>query len=121
MGNRYNKKYFTDEERIQAKKLKSRIYVKKYKERYPERVRLAKKKCPSFNKDKYWRNKIIERDGNCCANCGSRENLTLEHIIPKCIGGEYSYANLKILCSKCNSKTYHDLVKKALKYYFRLN
>ena len=66
-----------------------------------------------------WREKIIKRDGRFCKNCKAVDNLTLEHKIPECIGGEYSYENLIILCLKCNMKKYKELVKEALEYYFK--
>ena len=62
--------------------------------------------------------KLIERDGAKCKNCGTKEDLTIEHKIPQCIGGEWSQENLEILCRICNIKAYNSLVKKALKLYF---
>lgn len=37
-----------------------------------------------------------------CAQCGSKENLTVDHIIPKAEGGSEAITNLQILCSNCN-------------------
>jgi 5-methylcytosine-specific restriction endonuclease McrA len=71
------------------------------------------------NKDKrVWFKRISIRDGLVCRKCGQTENLTLEHKIPRCVGGKYSFDNLEILCLKCNMNNYHELVKKALKFYF---
>ena len=67
-----------------------------------------------------WLDRIIKRDGKKCRKCGTSESLTLNHKIPRCIGGEYSYENLEILCRVCNIKDYHSLVKKALKSYFNI-
>ncbi len=66
-----------------------------------------------------WMKKIIKRDGAFCKKCKTTKDLTLQHIKPRCIGGEYSYDNLEILCQTCNIKDYHQLVKKALTYYFK--
>ena len=49
------------------------------------------------------------------------EDLTIQHIIPRCIGGKTNYENLEILCFKCNIQDYHLLVKKALEFYFKFN
>ncbi len=38
-----------------------------------------------------------------CSICGSTENLTLDHIIPKSKGGSDDSDNLRILCNRCNS------------------
>ncbi len=68
-----------------------------------------------------WFKRIIKRDGAICRKCNTTENLTLNHKIPRCIGGENSYENLEILCQPCNLREYHSLVKKALKSYFNIS
>lgn len=47
---------------------------------------------------------VFERDNFTCAKCGSRRNLTADHIIPESNGGETSASNLQTLCRSCNSK-----------------
>lgn len=46
---------------------------------------------------------VIERDGKC-AQCGSTENLTIDHIVPLVKGGTNAPLNLQTLCKKCNFK-----------------
>ena len=105
------------------------VYMNEYARRNPDKVkeyrlksrlnlRLKGKKYPS--QKQIWFKKIVERDGNMCKECGTTENLTIEHKIPKGIGGKDSYKNLEILCLKCNMKRYKELVNKALKQYFNL-
>ena len=50
------------------------------------------------------RNKIFERDGNKCKNCGSETDLCIDHIIPFSRGGTTNQKNLQILCRTCNIK-----------------
>ena len=108
-------------------KSKGYVWQKTYRARNLESIRLHQrvrnKKSPQthgFRSIKIrWMKRLIERDGEKCAKCGTKENLTLEHIIPQCIGGKYEENNLKILCFLCNIKTYHQLVKEALKFYFQ--
>ncbi len=50
------------------------------------------------------RNEIYERDGWKCLECGSIENLTLDHIIPFSRGGKTEKNNLRTLCRRCNTK-----------------
>ena len=51
-----------------------------------------------------YRELVIEFLGNRCIDCGSQEELELDHIIPKYIGGKNRLANVQILCKKCHSK-----------------
>lgn len=38
-----------------------------------------------------------------CAYCGSKESLTVDHVVPKCRGGDDAKSNLLPACSTCNS------------------
>lgn len=48
--------------------------------------------------------KIFDRDGNKCLECGSTDNLTIDHIKPKAKGGKNTQDNLQTLCKSCNGK-----------------
>ena len=50
------------------------------------------------------RDDIIERDGGCCLWCGIEDNLTIDHIIPRVLGGPDTYMNYQTLCMSCNLK-----------------
>lgn len=58
---------------------------------------LRRKSVPS-------RNGILKRDRNTCQYCGSRYQLTLDHVIPKSRGGEDTWSNLVTSCHPCNNK-----------------
>jgi 5-methylcytosine-specific restriction endonuclease McrA len=51
---------------------------------------------------KTYKKKFLKRKFGKCANCGSIENLTIDHIIPRCLGGSGRWKNLQVLCEKCN-------------------
>lgn len=49
------------------------------------------------------RHNIFKRDLHRCVYCGSRRELTLDHVIPKSKGGKSTWTNLVTACKSCNS------------------
>ena len=45
---------------------------------------------------------IKARDGYSCVYCGSSENLTIDHVRPKCKGGQDIASNCVTACRSCN-------------------
>jgi len=50
------------------------------------------------------RQNIFKRDNNECQYCGTRRDLTLDHVIPSSKGGLHSWTNLVTACKKCNAR-----------------
>jgi 5-methylcytosine-specific restriction endonuclease McrA len=51
------------------------------------------------------RKNILLRDSFQCQYCGKTDQpLTIDHIVPRSRGGEYSWENLITACPRCNSK-----------------
>ncbi len=50
------------------------------------------------------RDNVFKRDGYKCLYCGSKKDLTLDHVLPKARGGKTSWNNLATACKICNSK-----------------
>ncbi|MEH0155667.1 HNH endonuclease [Limibacter armeniacum] len=50
------------------------------------------------------RQNIFKRDNFSCLYCGSKNNLTLDHVIPRSRGGQSTWKNLVTACKSCNSK-----------------
>lgn len=54
---------------------------------------------------KFNRRNIYARDETCCQYCGKRYNsseLSLDHVIPRRMGGPNSWQNIVCCCLKCN-------------------
>lgn len=46
---------------------------------------------------------VIARDGHRCRYCGATDDLTIDHLIPRCRGGNDKPSNLVVACRSCNS------------------
>ncbi len=49
------------------------------------------------------RQAVFQRDNHHCKNCNSSENLTVDHIKPRVLGGSNDIDNLQCLCKRCNT------------------
>ena len=71
----------------------------------PSVVRLWQYKKVPFKRIMLTRKNIITRDGNRCQYCGTAKGpMTVDHIIPKTMGGRDSWENLVCSCARCNNK-----------------
>ncbi|MET9492104.1 TerD family protein [Nocardia sp. NPDC006630] len=48
------------------------------------------------------KSRVWQRDGGSCQQCGDKQYLEFDHVIPWSQGGATSVDNLQILCRKCN-------------------
>ena len=55
-----------------------------------------------------WRRDIKEKWNWQCAYCGDKDNLTIDHIVPRCKGGSDFTKNVVCCCSKCNQRKGHE-------------
>jgi hypothetical protein len=58
--------------------------------------------------------RILARDGHRCAECDATEKLSIDHIVPRSLGGDSSDKNLRVLCKSCNSKKRNRLQADAV-------
>lgn len=49
-----------------------------------------------------WKEKIKIRDGHKCVYCGSKDDLTIDHVIPLSRGGSKNQLNCVTACYFCN-------------------
>jgi hypothetical protein len=54
-----------------------------------------------------WRQNIKDAWNHECAYCKSKENITLDHVIPQCKGGLDIKTNVVACCHSCNQSKAH--------------
>jgi len=55
-----------------------------------------------------WRQHIKEQWNHECAYCGSGDNLTIDHVIPRSKGGTDFTKNVVCCCHDCNQSKGHE-------------
>jgi 5-methylcytosine-specific restriction endonuclease McrA len=68
----------------------------------PSVVRLYRYVYFPYRKVTLSRFNVYKRDDYKCVYCGSKNQLTLDHVIPKSRGGANSWNNLVTCCMECN-------------------
>src|SRR5581483_129726 len=53
---------------------------------------------------KITRRAVFARDNWTCQYCGSRANLTVDHVVPRSKGGTSSWENIVASCAPCNHR-----------------
>ncbi len=71
--------------------------------RIPSVVSLKTYIKPSRN-PAFTRFNVFLRDRFICQYCGSREDLTFDHLVPRSKGGQTTWENVVAACSPCNLK-----------------
>ena len=71
----------------------------------PSVIRLAYQVRRPRPQPKLTRVEIFNRDHYTCQYCGKRSHqLTLDHVIPRYVGGKHTWENLVSACAPCNRK-----------------
>jgi len=60
---------------------------------------VKRSKQPAFT-----RFNLFLRDGFECQYCGSEEDLTFDHVLPRRLGGQTSWINITTACAPCNMR-----------------
>ena len=68
----------------------------------PSVIRLKRFIFRPYRKVHLSRSNIFIRDGYKCIYCGSEDNLTIDHVIPKSRGGNNTWKNMVSCCGRCN-------------------
>ena len=71
----------------------------------PSIIRLGKMIKRPRPRVKLTKREILRRDEYTCQYCGQRtSNLTIDHVIPRHLGGQHMWENLVTACSTCNHR-----------------
>jgi len=65
---------------------------------------------------RFSRRNIYQRDRNQCQYCGARpprEEMTIDHIVPRSRGGKTVWENVVLACSACNARKGHRLLSES--------
>lgn len=55
-----------------------------------------------------WKERIKDNWNHTCAYCGSTENITLDHVKPRSLGGPDIATNIVCACNECNHDKGHQ-------------
>ncbi len=85
-------------------KTKSSLYKKTHPEKIREQTRKRRAMKRSVNENFTAQDELLvfEVFGNRCANCGSIENLCIDHFYPLSAGNALTINNACLLCGHCN-------------------
>ena len=70
----------------------------------PSVIRLNKYVNAPYQGVNLTRQNIFKRDHFTCQYCGTKRDLTIDHVLPKVKGGSDTWTNLVTACKKCNAR-----------------
>ncbi|KAI4386656.1 hypothetical protein MLD38_004572 [Melastoma candidum] len=88
-----------------------------FMEKVPQLLQVIKRRRLRNNLS---RKNILYRDNYTCQYCSSRENLTIDHVMPISLAGEWTWENLVTACSRCNSKKGQKTIEEANMKLFKV-
>lgn len=82
----------------------------RWRRRNPDKVREANRRIKAMrrrNERRRWTpadwDALVSRFNGCCAYCGEKKDLTLDHVVPVSRGGRHAAGNFLPACLSCNS------------------
>jgi 5-methylcytosine-specific restriction endonuclease McrA len=71
---------------------------------WPSIVRLRGYVAVPYKRIMISRKNVLRRDRFRCQYCGSRDRLTIDHVMPRSRGGKDLWENLVAACTSCNNR-----------------
>ncbi len=62
---------------------------------------------------KITRRAVFARDDWTCQYCGSRSNLTVDHVVPRSKGGPSTWENIVASCAPCNRRKGNSMLRQV--------
>jgi 5-methylcytosine-specific restriction endonuclease McrA len=87
--------------------INGRGYIKSVSRAFPRPsvIRLQHMIIRPRTRVKLTRREVFRRDNFTCQYCGVRSTyLTIDHVIPRHLGGEHTWKNVVTACAQCNHK-----------------
>ncbi len=78
---------------------------------YPSIIRLSKYVSLPFKTVVLNRKNLMLRDNHTCQYCGKKDQLTIDHVIPRSRGGKDTWQNMIVACHRCNHLKGHELLE----------
>lgn len=79
----------------------------------PSIIRLQSYISLPFKRVNLTRQNVFKRDRSRCVYCGSRDALTIDHVVPRSMGGRDAWDNLVTACQRCNARKGNMTVEQA--------
>jgi 5-methylcytosine-specific restriction endonuclease McrA len=90
---------------------------------HPAIIRLKKRVNKKFSNPHFSRKILISRDNSSCQYCGKHllpAQITIDHILPKALGGKTSFLNCVVCCKSCNTKKSYKTLQQTNMTLLRL-
>jgi 5-methylcytosine-specific restriction endonuclease McrA len=86
----------------------------------PSIIRLGRMVKRPRPRVKLTKREIFRRDNYTCQYCGRQvSNLTIDHVVPRHLGGTYTWDNLVTACASCNHRKGGRVLEQANMYLLR--
>lgn len=103
----YNFESWRDLSEIDPAEREQMIHTPSFALRVPNVIVLHNyQNCPPRNV-RFNRRNIYVRDQYCCQYCGrrpARDDLSIDHVVPRSRGGHSTWNNVVLACTRCNAK-----------------
>lgn len=86
-----------------------------------QQIRIEKDKARELRKTRWWQNILARGLCHWCGGLFSREDLTMDHVVPVSRGGKSSRGNLVPACKECNNRKKYLLPMEWEEYLKNVN